>query len=99
MLIIISPFHISSEAGLATDPQRPEELTEAVCRLLSDGPTWGPNGDGMAPADRGRPSTVVFGHTHLAIRDLSPAGPQPMCDSVTGNWITYNGEACLLGAA
>ena len=28
------------EAGLAADPQRPEELAEAVCRLLSDGPAW-----------------------------------------------------------
>ncbi len=29
-----------SEAGLAVDPQRREELAEAVCRLLSDGPAW-----------------------------------------------------------
>jgi phosphatidyl-myo-inositol dimannoside synthase len=28
------------EAGLAADPKRPEELAEAVCRLLSDGPAW-----------------------------------------------------------
>ena len=28
------------EAGLAADPQRPEELAEAVCRLLSDGTAW-----------------------------------------------------------
>jgi phosphatidylinositol alpha-1,6-mannosyltransferase len=28
------------EAGLAADPQRSEELAEAVCRLLSDGPAW-----------------------------------------------------------
>jgi phosphatidylinositol alpha-1,6-mannosyltransferase len=28
------------EAGLAADPQRPEELAEAVCRLLSHGPAW-----------------------------------------------------------
>jgi phosphatidylinositol alpha-1,6-mannosyltransferase len=28
------------ETGLAADPQRPEELAEAVCQLLSDGLAW-----------------------------------------------------------
>src|SRR5262245_14813875 len=99
MLITIRPFRISSEARLAAAPQRPEELIETICQLLSYGTYMG----GMVPpsqrADRGRPSTVVFGHTCLAILDLSPAGQQPMCDFVTGNWIKYNGESCLLGAA
>jgi asparagine synthase (glutamine-hydrolysing) len=35
---------------------------------------------------------LVLGHRRLAIIDLSPAGRQPMEDSDTGNWITYNGE-------
>ena len=65
---------------------------EALERMVQGLRHRGPNGDGIAPADRGRPSTVVLGHTRLAILDLSPAGQQPMCDPVTGNSITYNGE-------
>jgi asparagine synthase (glutamine-hydrolysing) len=33
-----------------------------------------------------------FGHTRLAILDLSANGAQPMLDPETGNAITYNGE-------
>ena len=35
---------------------------------------------------------IGFGHRRLAILDLSALGHQPMQDSVTGNWIVYNGE-------
>ena len=35
---------------------------------------------------------LALGHRRLAIIDLSPAGHQPMRDSDTDNWITFNGE-------
>src|SRR5436309_11013052 len=76
---------LSAEGGQLT-------LHEALERMVQCLRHRGPNGNGMAPADRSRPSAVVLGHTRLAILDLSPAGQQPMCDSVTGNSITYNGE-------
>lgn len=47
--------------------------------------------DGLLPGADGGP-VVVFGHRRLSILDLSSAGHQPMRDSGTGNWITYNGE-------
>jgi hypothetical protein len=40
---------------------------------------------------------VALGHRRLAILDLSPVGHQPMQDSVTGNWIVFNGEVCNFG--
>ena len=39
-----------------------------------------------------QPVEVGLGNRRLAILDLSPLGHQPMQDSETGNWITYNGE-------
>lgn len=48
------------------------------------------------PDDRGlwsSPNGVcVLGHTRLSILDLSPAGHQPMVDTLTGNAIVFNGE-------
>jgi asparagine synthase (glutamine-hydrolysing) len=35
---------------------------------------------------------VLLGHQRLSILDLSPAGAQPMTDTVTGQVIVYNGE-------
>lgn len=36
--------------------------------------------------------TIALGHRRLAILDLSPAGHQPMSNSDSSLWITYNGE-------
>ncbi|MCS7312722.1 MAG: glycosyltransferase family 4 protein, partial [Acidobacteria bacterium] len=43
---LVSPFDAGREvvnppeAGLAADPQNPDELAQAVCRLLTPGPEW-----------------------------------------------------------
>jgi asparagine synthase (glutamine-hydrolysing) len=52
----------------------------------------GPDSEGMTSEElHGR--RIVFGHTRLAILDLSPAGHQPMA-SRDGRWLlSYNGEA------
>lgn len=56
----------------------------------------GPDDNGVervARVNSGSEATVVvFGHRRLSILDTSSAGHQPMLDSNTGNWITYNGE-------
>jgi len=56
----------------------------------------GPDGHGVAvcaAAEHG-PSApeVVFGHTRLAILDLSSRGAQPMQSTTGPVWITFNGE-------
>ncbi|WP_317897912.1 asparagine synthase (glutamine-hydrolyzing) [Aurantibacillus circumpalustris] len=35
---------------------------------------------------------LAFAHRRLSIIDLSDSGHQPMCNSNSKNWITYNGE-------
>jgi asparagine synthase (glutamine-hydrolysing) len=35
---------------------------------------------------------IAFGHRRLSIIDLSEAGHQPMCDTSSDYWITFNGE-------
>jgi len=35
---------------------------------------------------------VILSHRRLSVIDLTEAGRQPMCDPVSGLWITYNGE-------
>ncbi len=49
----------------------------------------GPDARGEWTSPDGR---IWFGHTRLAILDLSPAGAQPMHDAETGNVIIFNGE-------
>ena len=53
----------------------------------------GPDGEGYwetSPDDRGW--GVMLAHRRLSILDLSPAGAQPMADSVTGHVLVFNGE-------
>jgi len=47
----------------------------------------GPDSNGISSLGK-----VEFGHTRLAIQDLSPAGNQPMFDDENMIMITYNGE-------
>ena len=35
---------------------------------------------------------VAFAHRRLSIIDLSESGHQPMCDTSSDYWITFNGE-------
>jgi len=53
----------------------------------------GPDGEGYweaSPDDRGW--GVMLAQRRLSILDLSPAGAQPMVDSVTGHVVVLNGE-------
>jgi asparagine synthase (glutamine-hydrolysing) len=53
----------------------------------------GPDGRGIVDlTPPGEDGSVVFGHTRLAIIDLSEAGHQPMRDPETGNRVVFNGE-------
>jgi asparagine synthase (glutamine-hydrolysing) len=60
---------------------------DAVARMNRAQQHRGPDDSGIAEVGR-----VILGNTRLAIIDTSSAGHQPMNDSQTGNWITYNGE-------
>jgi asparagine synthase (glutamine-hydrolysing) len=56
-----------------------------MCAALA---SRGPDGEGQLRVDR----RVEFGHTRLAIQDLSDNGQQPM-QSASGRWtVSYNGE-------
>ena len=70
---------------------RPLECVKQM-NMASD---TGPDDEGVACFDVEAQTTagvVVLGSTRLAIIDTSAAGHQPMQDSETGIWITYNGE-------
>lgn len=51
----------------------------------------GPDSDGRMYWTHGK-SEVYFGHTRLAIQDLSPAGAQPMCSPCGRYALIFNGE-------
>jgi len=51
----------------------------------------GPDGTGQKQLQAAGRS-IWFGHTRLAVQDLSPAGRQPMSSQDCRWWITYNGE-------
>jgi len=74
-------------AGLVYGLGQTIDPTKTLASLLHRGP----DGAGQASVDIGN-STVWFGHTRLAIQDLTEAGAQPMA-SADGRWlITFNGE-------
>jgi asparagine synthase (glutamine-hydrolysing) len=64
-----------------------EVSRDAVVRMNQAQRHRGPDDCGIASC-----GAAVLGNTRLAIIDTSSAGHQPMNDSHTGNWITYNGE-------
>lgn len=72
----------------------------AVSRMVDALSHRGPDGRGlMASTPAGSSSAepfAVFGHTRLAILDLSPSGAQPMGNPAS-TFITYNGESYRFG--
>jgi asparagine synthase (glutamine-hydrolysing) len=58
----------------------------------------GPDDEGVWVQEGGHLMTdngaevIGLGHRRLSIIDISSAGHQPMTDTETGNWITFNGE-------
>jgi len=62
---------------------------EVVSALTDATRHRGPDDVGLWQAANGN---CVLGHRRLSIIDLSPAGHQPMRDSVTGNVLVFNGE-------
>jgi asparagine synthase (glutamine-hydrolysing) len=76
---------------LARNKPIPAGLVEQATRSLAH---RGPDDSGFVALTETQPEVVEIGlgHRRLAILDLSPLGHQPMQDSVTGNWIVFNGE-------
>jgi asparagine synthase (glutamine-hydrolysing) len=68
-----------------------QDVSGAVARATAALEHRGPDDTGIEFVSSGE-VTAAFGHTRLAIIDLSAAGHQPMRDEGTGNWITFNGE-------
>jgi asparagine synthase (glutamine-hydrolysing) len=76
-------------AGLWSAPGPSGELTDRVLRMAATLESRGPDSSGVW-CDEG--SGLTLGHRRLSIRDLSPAGSQPM-QSADGRWVlVYNGE-------
>jgi asparagine synthase (glutamine-hydrolysing) len=67
----------------------PEALRSIAARMAASLSHRGPDDKGVwVDADAG----IAFGHTRLAIIDLSPAGAQPMISSCGRFVLCYNGE-------
>jgi len=74
-------------AGIANPRLSPGHLADEAGRMADALSHRGPDGRGVWGE-----GAVALGHRRLAIRDLSPAGAQPM-PSRDGRWVlTYNGE-------
>src|SRR5579864_5868654 len=77
--------------GIAANNARiPDGLLERGTRSLAH---RGPDDSGtvVLPSKSGS-NEIGLGNRRLAILDLSPLAHQPMHDSLTENWIVYNGE-------
>ncbi|MCA9148218.1 MAG: asparagine synthase (glutamine-hydrolyzing) [Planctomycetales bacterium] len=76
-------------AGCIDRRATPHQLEQRIGRMVSTLSHRGPDDEGCwLSAGHG----VALGHRRLAIRDLSPAGRQPMV-SASGDWvIVFNGE-------
>jgi asparagine synthase (glutamine-hydrolysing) len=86
-------------AGILLTPERsrhPDEARmmadEALVQMVNNIRHRGPDDRGRQMLSLRDGGIAGLGHTRLAILDTSVAGHQPMTDSRTGSWITYNGE-------
>src|SRR5690349_17796347 len=61
-------------------------IVEKMCQAQKNG---GPDEEGLFSDEF---DGIVFGHRRLAIIDLSERGHQPMADTGSNIWITFNGE-------
>jgi asparagine synthase (glutamine-hydrolysing) len=79
------------------DESSARDANAIVSRMVDALAHRGPDGRGVVrcnsidPAEQECPS-VTFGHTRLAILDLSERGAQPMRSERVPVWITFNGE-------
>jgi asparagine synthase (glutamine-hydrolysing) len=76
----------------STDPMRAHAAVDAMVNAIAH---RGPDGRGLHTSFGGHNHHgpfVVFGHTRLAIIDVSNAGAQPMGAGNPDLWITFNGE-------
>src|SRR5205085_9336685 len=80
-------------AGILQLTNEPESqsLSKAVEAMVRHLAHRGPDDQGVVTL-RKDSGQLAFGHTRLAILDLSASGHQPMFDSQNGNCITFNGE-------
>src|SRR5246127_4934447 len=80
--------------GIAGIIGRVDDLNLAALERMCDAMVHrGPDASGTwisAPDSRGWGGLLAF--RRLSILDLSPAGAQPMVDSVTGHVVVFNGE-------
>ena len=77
-------------AGIsANNSVNPSIVARSIEIMLTTLEHRGPDDYGSICLDAGN---VAIANARLAILDLSPAGHQPMCDPITGNWIVLNGE-------
>ena len=75
---------------VANNARIPEGMLERGTRSLAH---RGPDDSGtVVLRSKNSSNEIGLGNRRLAILDLSPVAHQPMHDSVTGNWIVYNGE-------
>ena len=85
--------------GIAGILGRLDEVNRAALQRMSDAMVHrGPDASGTwvsTPDARGW--GALLAHRRLSILDLSPAGAQPMVDSVTGQVVVFNGEIYNFG--
>jgi asparagine synthase (glutamine-hydrolysing) len=67
-------------------------VDEALANSVANIRHRGPDDLGLVTLGAGSGGAVGLGHTRLAILDTSAAGHQPMTNSQTRDWITFNGE-------
>ncbi len=87
----IAGILLTAERSHQPDESR-RVVDDVLARMVETIRHRGPDDRGSVTLFGKNGGAVGLGHTRLAILDTSSAGHQPMADTQTGNWITYNGE-------